>query len=301
MVKSISINNQNIQVKQYNGQMVVTFKDIDLVHGRANGTARRNFNANKQHLIEGTDYFIIELTTNEIRTQFGAGKNAGRTITVVTESGYLMLVKSFTDNLAWEVQRQLVNSYFRCKEETAQNSTPYEYFDKTYNGIPVLTSLDIAYITGIGRTSVNFYLNGHAEQNEDYYTLEKGELAKFKRENPKIKKCAGRLNVITKKGFVKICQVYDIKVEQPKCFEEQAEQLMLDLNAEPSPNAEEKIFANIKKVRNKNIAVNELLDAVERLLESKNNPETIISGRVVYDYYISAFKKVLNYYQINID
>jgi len=35
----------------------------------------------------------------------------------VFESGYLMLVKSFTDDLAWKVQRQLVNAYFRTKEE----------------------------------------------------------------------------------------------------------------------------------------------------------------------------------------
>lgn len=36
----------------------------------------------------------------------------------MTESGYLMLVKSFTDDLAWEVQRQLVKCYFSVKEET---------------------------------------------------------------------------------------------------------------------------------------------------------------------------------------
>ncbi len=34
----------------------------------------------------------------------------------MTESGYLMLVKSFTDDLAWEVQRQLVSSYFRVRQ-----------------------------------------------------------------------------------------------------------------------------------------------------------------------------------------
>ena len=38
---------------------------------------------------------------------------------VVTESGYLMLVKSFTDDLAWQVQRQLVNTYFRKSEESS--------------------------------------------------------------------------------------------------------------------------------------------------------------------------------------
>lgn len=36
-----------------------------------------------------------------------------RGITVLTESGYLLLVKVFDDYLAWKVQRQLVNSYFR--------------------------------------------------------------------------------------------------------------------------------------------------------------------------------------------
>lgn len=114
---TITINGYELPVKDYNEQRVVTFKDIDLVHGRPEGTARRNFNTNREHFIEGEDFFTIGLTTDEIRTQFGAGKNAGKTMTLITESGYLMLVKSFTDDLAWSVQRQLVNSYFRLKKQ----------------------------------------------------------------------------------------------------------------------------------------------------------------------------------------
>ena len=121
-VNTIEVNGYDMPIKEFQGKRVVTLKDIDLCHERPDGTARRNFNQNKQHLIEGTDYFIIELTTNEIRTQFGAGKNAGRTITVVTESGYLMLVKSFTDDLAWDVQRQLVNAYFRVEKVMTENN-----------------------------------------------------------------------------------------------------------------------------------------------------------------------------------
>jgi phage antirepressor YoqD-like protein len=34
-------------------------------------------------------------------------------VLLLTETGYSMLVKSFTDDLAWEVQRQLVRSYFK--------------------------------------------------------------------------------------------------------------------------------------------------------------------------------------------
>ncbi|OAD19482.1 toxin-antitoxin system, toxin component, Bro family [Candidatus Thiomargarita nelsonii] len=41
-------------------------------------------------------------------------------ITLITETGYLMLVKSFTDDLAWQVQRELVNKYFA----TSQPATP---------------------------------------------------------------------------------------------------------------------------------------------------------------------------------
>lgn len=121
-MQTVTINNTDISVKEYQGKRVVTLKEIDQCHNRPEGTARRNFNKNKQHLIEGVDYFTVSLTTNEIRTQFGAGKNAGKTMTVVTESGYLMLVKSFTDDLAWDVQRQLVNSYFRVEQKKADDT-----------------------------------------------------------------------------------------------------------------------------------------------------------------------------------
>lgn len=117
MNEVVKINNTDLQVKEYKGQRVVTFKDIDECHERPEGTARRNFNKNKAHLIEGIDYHVVALTADEIRTQFGAGKNAGKTMNVVTESGYMMLVKSFTDDLAWEVQRMLVNTYFQKQPE----------------------------------------------------------------------------------------------------------------------------------------------------------------------------------------
>ena len=123
------INNVPLRIKEYNGQRVVTFKDIDTVHNRPEGTARRNFNTNRKHFIEEEDFFILELTTDEIRTQFGAGKNAGKTMILLTESGYLMLVKSFTDELAWSVQRQLINTYFRVHEI----SNSYTELVKTYN------------------------------------------------------------------------------------------------------------------------------------------------------------------------
>ena len=110
----VKINNIDLSVKE---QRVVTFKDIDMLHERVEGTAGRNFRENKNHLIEDEDYFSIrgsELREFKQATNF-VGSNA-KEIILITESGYLMLVKSLQDDLAWKVQRELVNNYFRVKE-----------------------------------------------------------------------------------------------------------------------------------------------------------------------------------------
>lgn len=116
------INNTRVLVKEFSGQRVITFKDIDAVHGRPDGTARKRFNDNREHFIEGEDFFKVKCS--EVRPFFGQtppnGFNPDADITLITESGYLMLVKSFTDDLAWKVQRELVKGYFRAKSSDPQ-------------------------------------------------------------------------------------------------------------------------------------------------------------------------------------
>lgn len=117
------INGQLPAIKEWNGQRVVTFKDIDLVHGRTKGTARQNFNRNKKHFIENEDYFMIDREQSNV-SNCHIGSIPPKGLTLLTESGYLMVVKSFTDDLSWEVQRRLVNSYFKqeSKQELIQGS-----------------------------------------------------------------------------------------------------------------------------------------------------------------------------------
>ncbi len=111
-MNEIQINNQTMPIKEYNGQRVLTFKDVDLVHGRSEGTAHRNFKTNKKRFVEGADFF--RRNSSEAKKEFGIIAPNG--LILITESGYLMLAKSFTDDLAWKVQRELVNFYFRAKE-----------------------------------------------------------------------------------------------------------------------------------------------------------------------------------------
>lgn len=109
MNELVHIGDSDISVKEYQGKRVVTFKDIDMVHGRPEGTARKRFADNRNRFIENEDYFVlkpsdlenIELSEkrtleNHVVSNFGTA--------LITEQGYLMLVKSFTDDLAWEVQ-----------------------------------------------------------------------------------------------------------------------------------------------------------------------------------------------------
>ncbi|MBO5105126.1 MAG: ORF6N domain-containing protein [Ruminococcus sp.] len=110
------INDVPLKIKEYKGQRVVTFKDIDTVHNRPEGTAKRNFHINRKHFVEGEDYFKVcrdEIRTNKI---MDISPKTHHDIILVTESGYLMIVKSFTDDLSWNVQRQLVKTYFRVQE-----------------------------------------------------------------------------------------------------------------------------------------------------------------------------------------
>lgn len=88
---------------------------IDEVHQRPDGTARAAFNRNRSHFIEGVDF--LEMTADVIRTESLSDAFSARTAKgiILFESGYLMLTKPFNDDLAWQVQRELVNSYFRTQ------------------------------------------------------------------------------------------------------------------------------------------------------------------------------------------
>lgn len=97
---------------------------MDAVRGRPDGTAGRAYRTHKARLNEGRHYFRMNL--DEFRRGFPAvaPERGGGDVTLLTERGYLVLVKSFTDDLAWQVQEQLVDGYFRAKVPQALPSYP---------------------------------------------------------------------------------------------------------------------------------------------------------------------------------
>lgn len=213
-MNSITINNNSIERKLYNNQPVVTFKDIDLVHERPEGTASRNFRTNKKHFIENVDFYNVtteKCKSDEIRR---AGFNNPRGGYLFTESGYLMLVKSFTDDLAWEVQRQLVNSYFRLKDETYEQLElePYKLEKKTYKGKPVMTVRDIVYLTGQTRDSLNWAI----KRDGLGLLLQGRSLEDFREENNFISKATRRINILYYDDVYELTKKHNIPGEM-KC------------------------------------------------------------------------------------
>lgn len=139
-ITMVRVFDTDIVAKEYQGRMVVTFKDIDLCHKRPEGTAKRNFNKNKEHFIENEDYFKVkpsDVQQYEIRT---AEINNQGTI-LLTESGYLMTVKSLHDDLAWKVQRMLVNSYFKMKKLEEVAIAQHEQIEEQNQAIELYKSL----------------------------------------------------------------------------------------------------------------------------------------------------------------
>lgn len=115
---TLLIANERISIKEYRGQRVVTSWDIAKVHKREPREINQNFNYIKNRLILNEDYYLIskeKLAESKILIQEFIPNNV-KEIPLFTEQGYLILTKTFNDDLSWEVQRLLVKSYFKLKE-----------------------------------------------------------------------------------------------------------------------------------------------------------------------------------------
>lgn len=259
MSTAIAINHQKIALKTCNGKAVVTFSDIDAVHQRPEGTARKRFNDNKAHFVIEEDYFVRK--TDEAKKEYGITAPNG--LTLITESGYLMLCKSFTDELSWRVQRQLVDCYFHRKDD----DEPYEYFDKTFHGVPVMTTRDFEFFTGVSKGTVNPFLRNHGKPGTDYMKVSTFEdRLQLRKENPRLRQISGALNLITRTGVELLCDAFGIQFDPPEGL----------TVAEPQRDPADEEFEALKKTEKYILILSDMLeqykngqDATERAVYKK--------------------------------
>lgn len=171
-MEMVVIEGQKMPVRVFDGQRVVTFADVERVHNRAEGTAKKRFHDNRKHFIENVDFFMLKpcnagkyevsLLDSE-KSEFRTLENIpNRGLILLTETGYLMVVKSFNDDLAWNVQRQLVNGYFRAKEVLQMAQKPLA----PQNDFSTLC----VQVNGIEETLDNFYDRLNALEEAMSYT-----------------------------------------------------------------------------------------------------------------------------------
>lgn len=90
---------------EYQGQRVVTMRQIDELHERSNGTAKRQMADHRNRYEEGRDFFAVsnDVWQYEIRTaktDSGRGGHRGDII-LITERGYGKIVKGWNDDRSW--------------------------------------------------------------------------------------------------------------------------------------------------------------------------------------------------------
>lgn len=110
----LEINGVKIERKEYKGVPVLTVWDISEVHNREVKTIGQTFSRNRKNLIENEDYFVMkqeEFSGSHFFTQKNIPNNV-KEIFLFTQTGYLMLSKSFKDDFSWKIQRSLVQGYF---------------------------------------------------------------------------------------------------------------------------------------------------------------------------------------------
>jgi hypothetical protein len=123
MGELVEVNGVSFKSKIWNGQRVITFADVDLVHDKVEGTAKARFYKHKDRFVENEDYFVIKPADalKYTKDTLGIEKIPNRGLVLLTESGYLMTVKTYDDDIAWSVQRKLVNSYFKLQEIASES------------------------------------------------------------------------------------------------------------------------------------------------------------------------------------
>ena len=237
------INGTPLPVREYHGQRVVTFKDIDNVHQRPEVTARKRFNDNRKHFIEGVDFFKI--SPSEFRTAFSEEMDSRQQndITLITLTGYLMISKSLTDDLSWSIQRLLV-TYFTAQKQTQTvmtlntsylpEDTPFGLPVRECNGQRVLTLKDIADVHQRETEAVrkNFaYNRKYFTEGENFFFIKPEDIQRRKIHTFGITVSASGIILMTKSGYCmlamsfKDCLSRDVQKQLAKNYFKAPEQV----------------------------------------------------------------------------
>lgn len=99
MSNLIKVTDKDLEIKEWRNKRVVTVYDVAMLHNREVREVNQQFNRVKNKLILNVDYFIIP--KEEYLQSLGVISNKARNkeVVLLTENGYLLLIKVFKDDL----------------------------------------------------------------------------------------------------------------------------------------------------------------------------------------------------------
>lgn len=110
--------------------------------------------------------------------------------------------------------REIEHERIKC----VLKATGYSYYEKTYNGEPVISLKDVAYYTGIATETAIAALRKHGKYGKDYFKVDHAKMASFKDENRNVPACYTHLILVTRSGFILLAELYGIDKNVFGCF-----------------------------------------------------------------------------------
>lgn len=140
-----------------------------------------------EHFIAEKDYFLRN--SSEAMSEFDIIAPNG--LYIFTLTGYLMVVKSFHDDLSWDIQRELVRGYFAGLKRGL-----------TYHGTEVVTIGKCCEATGENPRTVSGWIRAHEQELplQSVIYIEGRNLRRFREENPHYEGSASSLYILTRQG-----------------------------------------------------------------------------------------------------
>lgn len=209
MNKLVKFENTSIDVQIING--------IPMFELYAVGMALGQFKTAKGKNYPRKDRIDENMKSAEIKPVVRSGQR------YITEAQiYDLMLETKTDKcrafrkwLTNEVLPELnkTGTYSTTKTKAERQLELYNYIEKTYNGIPVMTVADVKHFTDLDEYKIRRIIKGIGKERRDYYLLKGKELVRFKGENKMLNTTSHSLILVTQTGFSKICECCDIKVD----------------------------------------------------------------------------------------
>lgn len=107
----VTVVDLTLPVIEFNSERVLTLASLDSLHRVPFNTTFNIFNQNQAKLQINKHYYIATVNDQAFVANYRNPIPPSGLI-LITQRGYSMLVKAFTDDFSWQVQEQLADAYF---------------------------------------------------------------------------------------------------------------------------------------------------------------------------------------------